>query len=299
MSASLQSESKSPTSRRVLLAGALGGLGAMVASAIGRASPVRAGSDGDVVLGSSANTETTTTQISNLSNANLVLWADSTAGVAFHGSSSLDIGVWGSSYGDKGVSGTSHSFYGVFGSSDTSYGVYGVSSSSGVYGTSTSGVGVEGVSSDVVGVYGHSTSGYGVQGGSGTSIGVYGASSSGIGVEGYSTSHAGVFGRSGNGPGSIPSATGVYGYAQGSTARGVFGQTDSGHGVHGLATTGFAGYFSGKVFTTKFHEMQEITAPAAPQSFHARLFLKSDGLGHTQLCVRFHTGSIVVLATQA
>jgi hypothetical protein len=78
----------------------------------------------------------------------------------------------------------------------------------------------------------------------------------------------------------------------------VIGESTSGHEVHGIATTGFAGYFAGKVYSSKFHEMQEMTAPAAPVAFKARLFLKSDGLGHTQLRVRFHTGGVKVLATQ-
>ena len=43
--------------------------------------------------------------------------------------------------------------------------------------------------------------------------------------------------------------------------------------------------------------MREISAPAAPGLNKARLFLRDNG-GFTQLCVRFNTGSVKVLATQ-
>jgi hypothetical protein len=113
--------------------------------------------------------------------------------------------------------------------------------------------------------------------------------------EGGST---GVLGAS---SGSIPAAkakTGVYGYAsQDSSSRGVWGYSPAGHGIHGGSGTGFAGYFSGKVFTNSFHEMQEITPPTAPAANRARLFLRDNG-GHTQLCVKFNTGGVLVIATQ-
>jgi hypothetical protein len=55
----------SSRSRRGLLLGALGGLGAWAATAVGRANPVRAGADGDVILGGdNITTETTTIRYS-------------------------------------------------------------------------------------------------------------------------------------------------------------------------------------------------------------------------------------------
>ena len=93
--------------------------------------------------------------------------------------------------------------------------------------------------------------------------------------------------------------TGVYGYAaQDSSARGVIGETTSGHGLHGIATTGYAGYFAGKVYVSTFQEMPEISTPSAPGLNKARLFVRDNG-GKTQLCVRFNSGAIRVLATQA
>jgi hypothetical protein len=137
---------------------------------------------------------------------------------------------------------------------------------------STSGVGVSGLS----------TSNYGVAGHSDTNIGVAGFCASGYGVYGYSDTNIGV-----------------YGYCAGSTSpKGVVGETTTGHGVHGIATTGYAGYFAGKVYTSKWYEMTEVTTPAAPSANRARLFARDNGLGKTQLCVRFPTGAIQVIKTE-
>jgi hypothetical protein len=241
MSANLQSELKLP-SRRALLTGALGGLGAMAASAIGHPGVARAHDVDDVRLGAT-NTATTTTKISNGTTTSTVLWGSSNSGYGVAGSSSSSIGVSGSS-----------------------------SSSTGVYGSSTTGIGVYGFSStqDQPALRGHSSLG--------NSTGVQGTSGS---------------------PPPTRAKTGVHGYAvQDSAARGVVGETTSGHGVHGIATTGYGGYFAGKVYTTKWYEAAETSTPAAPLANRARIFLRDNGSGLTQLCVRFHTGSVKVLATQ-
>ena len=242
MTASLQPESKSP-SRRALLAGALGGIGAWAASAIGRASPVRA-ANGDPMLVGNAHTATAETKITNSTTIDTVLWGASSSGV--------------------GVSGTSSSNFGVYGSS-TSY--------TGILGSSSTGIGVVGGSqaTNQAGVLGRSF---------GSSTGVYGASEGG----------------------SLPAAkakTGVYGYAaQGSASQGVWGHSPAGNGVVGSTTTGYAGYFSGKVYSTQFYELSEIGTPAAPAPNRARLFVKDNGAGKTQLCVRFNTGAVQIVATQ-
>jgi hypothetical protein len=140
MTASIQPESKGP-SRRALLAGALGGLGALAAGAIGRASPARAANGGPVVLGQ-LNTATLSTSI------------DTTTGSALHGESSA-IGAdaihgfasatTGGSWGVRGSSASSQGS-GVVGqaaaASGLTYGVQGTSNSpsgAGVYGTNNGG----------------------------------------------------------------------------------------------------------------------------------------------------------------
>jgi hypothetical protein len=177
MSATPQPETKS-TSRRALLAGALGGIGALAASAIGRAGAVR-GANGDVVTVGGLFTGTNQTQISNTSNG-------------------------------SGFVGYSESGYGIYGSG---------------------------------------------------------------GVDGY-----GVYGAAGR--------------------QGVSGQSYAGHGIHGQSTAGWAGYFDGRVYTSRYHEMKEISGPTAPGSNKLRLFARDNGSGKTQLCVRFNTGGVLVIKTQ-
>jgi hypothetical protein len=45
-------------------------------------------------------------------------------------------------------------------------------------------------------------------------------------------------------------------------------------------------------------EMYEISAPAAPVANGGRLFLKDNGSGKTQLCIRFATGATQIVATE-
>jgi hypothetical protein len=94
---------------------------------------------------------------------------------------------------------------------------------------------------------------------------------------------------------------GVYGTTSGGGAnsRGVVGRTANGHGIPGIATTGFGGYFAGKVYTTKFYELAEMSAPPAPGANKARPFLRDNGSGKTQLCVRFPPGAVQVVKTES
>ena len=51
--------------------------------------------------------------------------------------------------------------------------------------------------------------------------------------------------------------------------------------------------------SANFQEMIELSAdPAAPADHKARLFMRDNGSGRTQFCVRFATGAVQVLATQ-
>ena len=278
--------SKSPTSRRAILAGALGGLGALAASAIGRASPVRAGVDGDVVLGAD-NGALSRTLIYNYTNTETVLWGDSSVGIGVKGATDSGIGVQGTSSSNTGVAGSSTSGYGVTGSSSSGTGVYGTSSSN-------------------IGVYGHSNSYLGVQGVSSTNIAVYGqnGASNQPASLGWSVgSSTGLQGFSDNGVATSPPAakakTGVYGYAgQDIYSSGVIGESPAGVGVRGHTTTGYAGYFEGRVYTNAFYELTEISTPGSPIANRARLFAKDNGLGKTQLCVKFANGTVKILTTE-
>jgi hypothetical protein len=270
MTAMRQPESKSP-SRRALLAGALGGIGAWAASAIGRLNEVHA-TNGDFVTVGNSHEATATTSI---------YWG---AGETIRGNTLSGVGVYGNAQAGAGV-----------------------------HGNAESGVGVEGHSESNIGVYGSSSSGIGVRGSSSSDMGVNGFSSSNIGVEGFSLASAqpatvghsvgnstGVQGYSGTGslPGPRPK-TGVYGYAnQDSASTGTFGWSPLGVGVRGKTTSGYAGYFEGRVYTSAFYELGEVATPAGPLANRARLFVRDNGAGKTQLCVRFHTGGVHIIKTE-
>jgi hypothetical protein len=191
-------------------------------------------------------------------------------------------------------------------------GINEASGTTGIY--TTTGIGFVGTSPFGIGVFGNSSSNVGVYGNSDSNVGVYGNASSSIGVYGQNsaTDLAAVAGRSfGNstgvqgysGTGAIPAPkakTGVFGYAgQDNNSRGVYGESPAGHGVHGKSSSGWAGFFDGRVLTVKYHELVEIGTPAAPPSNHARLFVRDNGSGKTQLCVRFPTGAVKVLVTES
>jgi hypothetical protein len=51
------------------------------------------------------------------------------------------------------------------------------------------------------------------------------------------------------------------------------------------------------VLVNGYSELVEIGTPSAPPANHARLFVRDNGSGKTQLCVRFPSGAAKVLAT--
>ncbi len=52
-------------------------------------------------------------------------------------------------------------------------------------------------------------------------------------------------------------------------------------------------------FGQGYEEFVEIADPANPGTDRGRLFVRDNGAGKTQLCVKFNTGSTIVIATQA
>jgi hypothetical protein len=157
----------------------------------------------------------------------------------------------------------------VFGSAiGIGYGVKGLSTgSAGVYGMGVLGVWGEGESAGILGkASGSSTAAYGVKGAATAGTGVVGVADSGTGVKGVSSTGDGVVGTGSGAAGSgvrgeQPNATGVKGLghtgvsgvATASNGVGVEGQANTGGaaiGVHGISSSGWAGYFEGKVEVT-------------------------------------------------
>lgn len=121
--------------------------------------------------------------------------------------------------------------------------------------------------------------------------GILGSTANGYGVRGYAVRGNGVSGYT-EGP---ASSSGVSGEAE-TDGAGVRGLSQFGAGVAGWSEFGYAGYFDGKAFAASL-DMPE-SAPGAPASNQARLFVRDNGSGKTQLCVQFATGSPIVLATE-
>jgi hypothetical protein len=140
----------------------------------------------------------------------------------------------------------------------------------GLYGQSASGVGVNGFVDSGWAVYAFANSGRGTYSHCGTGVGVYADNNAAAEAASVGWNHAdgtGVLGYSSS-TGSLPVGkpkTGVFAYAgQDTSSRGVWGESPAGIGVYGRATTGFAGYFHGKVFTDSFAELLEISSLRHP-----------------------------------
>jgi len=214
------------------------------------------------------------------------LWALSLAGVGLLGASTQSIGIHGTTEasadavrgtangsngnGVHGIANNGSAAYGVYGESTNGYGVWAKSDNgTGVRAVSTAGVGLLASSTQNFGIHGTTEADYGAFAGvrgtstglnsngvSGeanngpTAYGVVGSSTSGVGVYGNGIQRTGVSGKS-EGVGS--QGDGVLGTALGVNGNGVHGVANNGTGAYavwGESTSGFAGYFHGKVSVT-------------------------------------------------
>ena len=171
------------SSRRALLAGALGGIGAVAAGAMAKVSPVR-GANGDPFIVGTDNSATSRTRLINSTPSSAFSVESTGGGIAVTGSSNSSVGIRGASGPHYGVHGTSSSSFGVYGQSNSNVAVAGIS-----------------YASDKPAVLGYATSNStGLLGSSGTSV----AAKPKTGVYGYANQDAsskGVFGFSGRGVG--------------------------------------------------------------------------------------------------
>lgn len=258
-------------SRRALLAGAIGAAAASVASALGRPTSVRAGTDGDIVLGANpANYNGTGTNETTLGTG---IYTTQGFGLRAETDGGSDSALIGSAYGSGttvGVRGfvSSTSGTAIYGHANAlsgeTIGVLGDCYSEdplarGVYGGAPNGRGVDGHSETAIGVHGDSlgtgTSAVGVHGEAYNGIGLAGWSQNLVGTVGQSSVGTGVLGHSGTGAvPNPPDNVGVYGYAtNGTGARAIFGRTMSGTALYGTATlaAGYALKTSGRLSFAK------------------------------------------------
>jgi hypothetical protein len=252
--------SAQPRSRRAILATALAGSAAAVMATLGEPSEVRAGTDGDVVLGA-ANPASATTSISLFTNSP-TFHVDGLIAVEAIGEMAINaiasqIAVNGISDGAVapaivgwgrgnaiGVLGWSTNGSEASPSTPTKTGVIGIAtqdaSALGVYGRSAAGQGVRGEATTGIGVAASTTSGPGVEGKSATGVGVVGASGGGTypapinpstGVYGFSSEGVGVYGASVTGPG-------IYAANNASTVAAIVAEGGPGTAIHGHANAG-------------------------------------------------------------
>lgn len=123
-----------------------------------------------------------------------------------------------------------------------------------------------------------------------------------VAVEGSGTGGDAITATCNGGKAIAASAAGSTGYGIGVYGTGnKYGGQFIGavSGVRAEATFGNAGEFAGPVVVEDdYIELDEMTEPSAPAANGGRLYLKDNGSGKTQLCVRFNTGAVQVLATQ-
>jgi hypothetical protein len=213
------------TTRRNMLAGAAGAIGALAAGSLARDAKA---ADGDPIILGGANTETGITTISSTgADSAVAIEAYSQLHGAFDVVNHSGDAVWGRSVNDLGVLGNSQTGTGIKGESISSgHGMHGVAHDaehSGVFGESDIGDGVRGSSSAQ----------------SGDSIGVRGLGEM-AGVGGFSNTGPDSIGVLGHSLGFVkPTAgTGVSGLGDKS---GVTGFSTAGTGVQGVGPVGVAG----------------------------------------------------------
>lgn len=251
-----------PRSRRALLVGALGGIGALAANLVGGASRAEAAPGSPLIIGSSTN---------NAATSNTILTTASSV-VAFeliqNGPGTALMGYVTPSTGStRGVYGRSNS---VNGDGVQARNAGGAGSGAGLraFGGNNHGIVSSSDNVDRYAIYGSNSAftGDGVAGQAGVG---------GTGVIGFSTGGNGVYGTS--------DSIGVHGNTTGGTA--VKGEATTGVGVLGVSTSGYAGSFSGPIMTTKYLDMPEISVPGDPPANTARLFVR-DNASNTELCVK-------------
>jgi hypothetical protein len=206
-------DATSRRSRRAVLVGGIGGIAALVASALGRPPTVRA-ADGEAVTVGGTFEGVTPTTITNHAAGGVAVAGHSDApgglGIGIYGESP-GRGVTGQTTVGRGVNGIATAGVGVFGGSTTGTGVQGFSGSDDTPAApaKTAVFGYAAQDQLARGVTGQTTSGYGVSGNATTGTGVRGESTTGYGVHGSATSGPGVIGFSVTGTGMQAYTSGI------------------------------------------------------------------------------------------
>ena len=236
--------------RRQLMAGGAGALGAVAVASLARAAPAAA-SNGQAIIMGQGNQSTSNTFINDSSGDTTFAALATSSGTALEGDA---------------VDGT-----GVAGSSDTGIGVSGVSGSSAANASAVRGE----ITSTSPGAFfaavrgqndGTSGNGIGVNGSqAGAGWGVYGTSVSGIGVNASGGSGVGVAGSGATGVYAV-GTTGVHGIANSSAGMGVLAENTA--GGQALKVNGVAAFArSGVATVSTGHSAVSMSLPLSSASF--------------------------------
>jgi hypothetical protein len=262
--------------RRALLAGALGGLTAIVAAALGRPQPASAAAGSAMIIGSETNDAgTANTQL--LTNSNVVAFKllQNGPGTALMGYATAATGA------TRGVYGRTDSPNG-YGVQARIMGLNGTGAAIQAIGGNNYGVDASTASSLRPAIYGVNTSGAGV--------GVLGEAVEGAGVQGMGTAGAGVWGES-------TSGNGVVGKSD--DANGVWASSETSDGLYGFSTSSYAAFLDGRVRVSEYIDITAIENPAYPAVTAGRLFIRDNDSDKKELCILFPTGAVQVLSTEA
>jgi hypothetical protein len=250
--------------RRSLLAGALGGLGAWFLGAAARVAPAEAAAGSYMVIGSEVNDAgSANTQL--LTNSNVVAFKllQNGPGTALMGYATPASGA--------------------------TRGVYGRADSPNGFGIQARNAGAEGTGAAIQ-AFGVANTGIEATCDNGNRYAVHAnhEGSGGSAVFGESATGTGIYGTGGS--------RGVWGDS--SAGNAVHGNSDTGNGVYGFSTSGYAGRFDGRVRISQYLDFPETFTPLNPPANTARLFIRDNG-GKTQLCVIFPSGAEQIIKTEA
>ena len=245
-------------SRRALLAGALGGIGAWVAAAAARVDPAAAAAGDPIRMGRLNRAEGTSTELRTKTSKPAFRAVQLGGGAAVRGEA-------GSGRGVMGVAGRDGT--GVFGHSVNHFGVVGMTDNKGA------------------GVYGEAgisnPSGRGVWGLSEVGSAIFGETVSGTGVRGKLVTEA-----AGNAV--LGEVSGAPFFYESAAIRGT---------APGFA---WAGRFDGEVQISKNLQLLPSTTPDVQDVgvTGARVFVRENVSGKSELCVIFPSGAAQVIATE-
>ncbi len=307
--------------RRALLLGTLGGLGALLTGMLGQASPAAAAAGDPLRMGKTNKAGGTDTTLQTNSSGPALKAVQNGSGAALRGGSAGGHGGYfeTAAPGKSGVYATTAASGGSAIRADGKQGIGIRASSDDLANYATGPRPIEALSDSgpnpAVGGYNTAEGGRGLFGealGAG-GTGVVGSAfhTTGTGIAGYAKpgfiSGNGVYGESGSGHSDRGAVKGVNpnygseGYL-GRTSNGVLGRALIAGAIGVVGENSYGGVAvrsNGSMqIANSYLDMDEIDNPAAPPVTLARLFVRFSGSGRTQLCVRFATGAVQVIATE-